>query len=691
MTIKRQLLALTGALSLFLILFCFDTGRTAYLRLQDIQIAKATNEFSNDLLLAAGAWAVERGTTNTAIGNPAAIVDTQIKTIADQRRIADEAFARAMSYARSFNDAKLAVLITAADEAAGARLSDLRRRADAVLANRNLGQDAALRTEWFVGISAGIERTQALRQAIEAEVPAVNPEIAAGFTLKQATYLASEFAGRERGFMAGAIAASRPLTPPEFVALGVSRGQIEAGWSTIRARRHLHNAKVQAAVDQVEKLYFQDFQTLRLEVLRAAGDGKYPVNGPDWFARATTGIAQILETQRLVRDEMADFLDQLADKSQHALMMSGGLMVAALLLFILSMVIVMRGVVTPLNRMTDVMQRLTQGDLEVELPRTNAKTEVGAMWRAVEVFRGNAMEIRRLEADERRREQELAEQRDAEKRGLVADFDQSVQRAADIVLSGVSNIHAVATRTAKRSDTLSSRTVEVSASADEISQRLGGLAASVEELTASIGEIARQASTSASSAQEGAADVTSASNEIKRLDSAAAEISQVVSVITEIAAQTNLLALNATIEAARAGDAGKGFAVVASEVKTLANQTARATEDISRRIDAMQAATSAAVVAFDRLGGSIRNIVDVAGSIAAAVEEQRAATGEITGSLSTLNQTMQVVSRNISGMALGSVMSIAGSIEVLWVSSGLEDEAGQLRNSASGFVTRISA
>ena len=690
MTIRLQLLSLIGLLSLLLIALCCYRSWEAYLHLQDARTASAINDVSNDLLIAAGAWAIERGTTNGVLGAPAALTDAQARTIADQRRLADEAAARAIAYAREQNAEKLAAALRATEEARE-RLTALRRRADAVLTNRSLGDDQALRAEWFAGVSALIERSQTLRQAIESALPASDPRVVAGFSMKQGAYLASEYAGRERGFLAGAIAAARPLAPAEFVSVGVNRGQVEAGWSTVRARRQLHSPAVQNAIDQAEQLYFQEFQSLRQEVLAAAVDGKYRVAAPDWFARASAGINKLLETQTALRDELAATLAAQSSAAARDAAVNGVMVLIAALLFALSMGVVLRSVLAPLERMTDVMARLTQGDLDVELPRISTRTEVGAMWSAVDVFRGNAREIRRLEAEQKRQEQEVAARRAEDQRRIAQNFDQTVQQAAANLLGAAVGIHGVATKTAQRSDDYASKTVEVAASADDIGRRLSGLAASVEELTASIGEIARQATTSATLAQGGASEVAEAAAEIKRLDAAAAEIGQVVGLITEIAGQTNLLALNATIEAARAGDAGKGFAVVASEVKNLASQTARATEDISRRIAAIQQATTAAVGAFERLGGSIRDIAEVSGGIAAAVEEQRAATDEITGSLGQLNHAMQSVTVNISGMARGSVLSIAGSIEVLWVSTGLERDAGALRDAANGFIARIAA
>ena len=691
MTIKARLLSLTGFLSLILVAFCGFGAWEAKNTLRDIETTAAVNRFSDDMLVAAGAWAIERGTTNTVLGDPSRATDAQIKAINDQRLLADAALARALGYAKGLADYRLTKQIDAAD-ASIERLRSIRGRVDPVLTSRSLGGDTTLRGEWFPSISAAIERTQALRQALEANLPPAEPLIIDGFTMKQGAYMASEFAGRERGFMGGVIAAARPLTPKEIEVVGSNRGQIEAGWATVKSRRHLHSLSVQEGIDAVDARYFQDFQSLRNQVMTAAiSDGKYPVTGPEWFARATEGIAKILETQTLIRNEMAQLLAERSQTAMRSMVVSLVMVAAACLLFILSIATVLSGVVRPLGQMTDVMTRLTKGDLSIEVPNSSPRTEVGAMWKAVSIFRDTALDVKRLEAEQQQQERDAIAQRNTDRHRIANEFDETVQSAADTVLASAGTLFSLASQTAERQETVSSRTVTVADASDTVSQRLGGLAAAVEELTASIGEIARQASHSSLAAQEGAGDVESASREIGRLDSAAAEIGQVVGLITQIAGQTNLLALNATIEAARAGEAGKGFAVVASEVKNLATQTARATDDIARRIDAIQSATSAAVAAFDRLGGSIRNIADVSGSIAAAVEEQRAATGEITSALGSVNTSMDEVSGNIGDMARGSVMSIAGAIEVLWVSQTLDTQATKLRADAGVFITKVAS
>ncbi len=689
MTIKAQLLSVTGLLSLLLIALCGLGARDAYQRLIDIQSISAVNRFSDDMLVAAGAWAIERGATNAILSNPGAATDAQRKTIADQRQSADAAFKRASDYLRPFGDSPLSPLIRNAEESVGA-LINLRRGIDAAIGGGGAASDAALRASWFPGISSTIEQTQALRQAVEADLPPTHPTISDGFALKQGAYLTSEYAGRERGFLAGVIATARPLTAAEIITVGGNRGQVEAGWAAVRARRHLHSPTVRQAIDAADAGYFKDFQTLRASVLSAATtDGKYAVTGADWFAAATAGIAKILDTQAQVRDEMTLLLGELTGQAWRSLAISLAMVATAIILFAVSFTVVLRGVVRQLAHMTAVVGRLTKGELDVDLPSAPLRTEIGAMWAAIGIFRDTAIEIKRLEAVQKQREIEATTQSAAERQRIVANFDETVQATAQTVLTSATSLHGLASQTAERQEAVSSRTVTVADSTDSISQRLSALAAAVEELTASISEIARQATTSSVAAQDGAEEVQSAAAEMKRLDVAALEIGQVVGLITEIAGQTNLLALNATIEAARAGEAGRGFAVVASEVKSLANQTAQATGEIAQRINAIQSATAASVAAFARVGASIRNIAEISGSIAAAVEEQRAATGEITNALGAVNQTMHAVSENIANMARGSVMSIAGAIEVLWVSHSLDGEATRLRSDASAFVARI--
>jgi methyl-accepting chemotaxis protein len=287
-----------------------------------------------------------------------------------------------------------------------------------------------------------------------------------------------------------------------------------------------------------------------------------------------------------------------------------------------------RSVTRPLSKISANMLRLADGDKGITVEYTEQTNEIGDLSRAMEVFLNKTIEM-----DEMRAAQEEAEKRsEEEKRALMAkmadDFEVSighvvnqVSSAATELRSSAESMSATAEETARQSDT-------VSAASETTSHNVETVAAATEELSSSIDEIGRQVARASSVASGAVQQANSTNAKIQSLAEAADKIGEVVGLITDIAEQTNLLALNATIEAARAGDAGKGFAVVASEVKNLANQTAKATEEISAQIGDVQASTQEAVSAIEAITTTIAEVDEIASTIAAAVEEQAAATQE---------------------------------------------------------------
>jgi methyl-accepting chemotaxis protein len=297
-----------------------------------------------------------------------------------------------------------------------------------------------------------------------------------------------------------------------------------------------------------------------------------------------------------------------------------------------------RSLARPLAGMAEAMRRMSGGDLQVAVPGQGRADEIGAMATALELFRAQAEQARRLEtaaAAERTRRDELAREMERQTRdfgGALSGVMRGLSAAADHMGVAARDMAAIAEQTEQRAR-------QTAAHADASVQDLGSVAAAVEELTASVGEIARQAGGAASAAHSLAGRAERADGTMVKLAGAAATISDVARLIGDIAGQTNLLALNATIEAARAGEAGKGFAVVANEVKALAAQTAKATDEISGQIQAIQAAAGEAVDTVRGMANEVQEMGATASAIAAAVEQQGAATRDIAGNVSTVLDT----------------------------------------------------
>jgi methyl-accepting chemotaxis protein len=348
------------------------------------------------------------------------------------------------------------------------------------------------------------------------------------------------------------------------------------------------------------------------------------------------------------------------------------------------------GITRPLNSITSVMGRLAGGDLEIEIDATGRKDEIGSLARYLAVFKGNAIEARRLAA------RDAGETAEKARRSIridqdIASFDNSVRGALDMLASAATKLRATAGSLAGGAGSASSQSTTVAAGAEQASANVQTVAAASEQLSSSIAEITRQVTQSREIASRAVQEASETRATIGGLSDAAQRIGAVVRLINDIASQTNLLALNATIEAARAGEAGKGFAVVASEVKALANQTARATEEIAVQVNAMQSATGEAVGAIERINGTIGRMNEISTGIAAAMEEQGAATQEISRNVQQAAQGTNEVTRNIAGVDRAIGETGAASAQVLTAANDFGRQAEILRADVGSFLVKIRA
>ncbi|HEY0184919.1 MAG TPA: methyl-accepting chemotaxis protein [Rhodopila sp.] len=345
----------------------------------------------------------------------------------------------------------------------------------------------------------------------------------------------------------------------------------------------------------------------------------------------------------------------------------------------------------PLGRLAGVMVRLADGVLDLDVPGTSARHEIGDMARTVEVFKAHALERRQMEASEAERKRQ-AEQEKRQAIRLVADgFEAEVAGVVQNVGTGAERVNTAAQAVASSAQQTSEQAEAVARTSSGASANVHNVAGAAEELSVSIAEVATQVVRAAATARQ-ALELTRHTGEtVGNLIDAANRIGEVIGVIGSIANQTNLLALNATIEAARAGESGKGFAVVASEVKNLATQSGRATERISAQIAAMQISTEEAVTAIGGIGAVVEQMDQIATAIAAAVEQQRAATEEIARNVQQAAAGTGQLSENIESVSAAARASGAAANDVLGVASDLTTQASALRIAMSRFLTKLRA
>jgi methyl-accepting chemotaxis protein len=366
--------------------------------------------------------------------------------------------------------------------------------------------------------------------------------------------------------------------------------------------------------------------------------------------------------------------------------------ISSLVLGIVLAWLIGRAISKPVVGLCAGMRELAEGNFQVVLPGLGRGDEVGDMAQAVETFKVKAEEKAREEAEAKiQQDQIAARQRKADMIKLADDFENAVGEIVDTVSSASTELEASAstlTATAERAQEL---TTMVAAASEEASTNVQSVASATEELTSSVNEISRQVQESARMAGAAVDQARTTNDRVGELSKAAARIGDVVELINTIAGQTNLLALNATIEAARAGEAGRGFAVVASEVKALAEQTAKATGEIGQQITGIQAATQDSVLSIREISGTIERLSEISSTIAAAVEQQGAATQEISRNVQQAAQGTQQVSSNITDVQRGASETGSASSQVLSAAQSLSGDSNRLKLEVGKFLDSVRA
>ena len=348
-----------------------------------------------------------------------------------------------------------------------------------------------------------------------------------------------------------------------------------------------------------------------------------------------------------------------------------------------------RSISKPLGELGARMQALADGQLDGEIPGLDRGDEVGAMAKTVQIFKDNAIRIRGLEQAEAETQARAAAERRAAMENIASDFERSVTGIVRSVSTAAAGMQTTAQSMTATASDASARAATVGAASQNASNNVGTVAAAAEELSSSVAEISRQVARSSEVASKAVADAERTNATVQALSTGAEKIGEVVKLIHSIAAQTNLLALNATIEAARAGKSGRGFAVVASEVKALANQTAKATEEISAQVAAMQASTGEAVTSIGGITETIAQMSEITTSISAAIDQQGDATREIARNIQSVAAGSSEINSNIGGVTTAASATGKAASEVLSNARELDNQSGMLRNAVDEFLVKV--
>jgi methyl-accepting chemotaxis protein len=457
-------------------------------------------------------------------------------------------------------------------------------------------------------------------------------------------------------------------------------GKYANGTQQIAAvRREIIAVQAAKAPDAAEKV-----AKLNDEAIRIAREVTLPIAAE--LEPLTSQIADFANHR--VEEENAEAAREMALAERISL----GVGICAMLMLLGTWLFSFMTIARPMRALTASMHELAGGNFAVVLPGLGRKDEVGDIAGGVEKFKVVSEQKARNEAEAKRRQDEIAaQQRKADMVKLADQFESAIGEIVETVSSASTELEASATTltsTAERSQELATT---VAAASEEASTNVQSVASATEELTSSVTEISRQVQESARMASDAVGQARTTNDRVSELSKAAARIGDVVELINTIAGQTNLLALNATIEAARAGEAGRGFAVVASEVKALAEQTAKATGEISQQITGIQGATQESVTAIKEISSTIEKLSEISSTIAAAVEEQGAATQEISRNVQQAAQGTQQVSANITDVQRGATETGTASSQVLSAAQMLSSDSSRLKVEVSKFLDTVRA
>ncbi|MBP0464325.1 methyl-accepting chemotaxis protein [Roseomonas sp. PWR1] len=561
-------------------------------------------------------------------------------------------------------------------QAAQARADDARRRADAAIRLPRAERDAALLADYVPTITASVNAALGVWFAANHAVASADPLLARLASVQELGWRLRDVAGTERGTVAGAIAAGQPLSPAQLAANAAVRARVDLLWQQLEVLAPANDPAIapaiRAAMAGAQQGYFQGFRTLADSLVRARADGAaYPTTAGAFVETTTPQLGTLLEVMHAAGRASEAHAAAVEKAAQAALSITAALMLLGLGLGAGAFLIVQRRVVAPVGALTKATQRIADGDLDTEVPARRHRDEIGAMAEALGVLREGALRARALEAEAAKLRERAAEQAREARLALAGDVERSIGAIAKTLAAASVELESTAEGLAGTAGRSAAEAGQAAGGAQQMSNNVQTVAAAAEEMAASIGEITRQVAEAAEVARTARHEAEGTDTTVGALAEGAQRIGEVVRLIGDIAAQTNLLALNATIEAARAGDAGKGFAVVASEVKTLASQTARATDEIARQIAEMREATDSAVGAIRGIGETISRSAEITTAIAAAVEQQGSATREIARNVAEAASGASLVSVSVdrlsesardSNEALGGLRGATGRV-----------------------------
>jgi methyl-accepting chemotaxis protein len=692
LSIRTVLGLLFGAMSVLLVVLTANNLASSVKEWRNAGQVRSLTTVSQQLFKTILGTRLERGTELTAVLTDAPADQVATSRIRDNRAVSETGYAETLGLLQGIDVPGLAAALGRL-RAAHEDMAGLRPTIDSQITKPKADREASLPTTVPKVTTAYLDALVAASDVLESGLQRLDPVVDHLLAVKRAAWAVRNFGGLVAVRMENARAAEKSWSQADVAAAGEDAGKAAMAWTLVgeeAANPHAPPALVAAVAKGNDYFSGPMAEERKGMIATLSGNGTISMPMSAMQKRDTAELNLIVDVVNVALDEMIARATLQRSRATGGLATSGIFLLVALGLASAGFLVGHRRISLPLRWMTELMRRLADGDLSVEIGTAERGDEIGAMAAAVRVFKENALRVERMAA-ERAAETASKEARARTTATLTENFDQAVSGVVEVVAGAAAKLETTAQALSATANQTDHQATSVAAASGEASASVQTVASAAEELEASIKEIAQQVEHSSRVSQIASEEAAHTNQIIQGLADSSARIGDVVKLITAIAAQTNLLALNATIEAARAGDAGKGFAVVAGEVKNLANQTARATDEISAQIGAVQSATQDAVAAIQGIVNRIDEINQIAGIIAAAIEEQSAATGEIARNVDNAAVGTRDISANIEGMTQATAETGSAASQVLASAHSLSAEATQLNKIVREFLGAVRA
>ncbi len=707
MKLRHQLRAVIVILSLLSFFLNADQIWRSYNRLHEQQIIERANAVSDLLERATIALGKERALNVAALQSKDAVSGSMRADVISARSSLDQLLS--LVEAR-ISETDLGFSENSRNSLGQARgdFDSLRSEADRAFGLDRMARGTSLLTSVIPRSNTLFMALSELRHLAIQKAVISDPRVNELSQIKNAAWIAGEYALREQAALAGYVTTGAALGPLVIKPMMADRERVlfaAEQFATVPSKDIFKDLSIR--IEQSKTLYFKEFEKLRARIYEAGSTGDdYPVTPGDWLEQSGRAIASFDAVRQAASDKITEVLAGNSSSEKISAILFCVLGVAVLAAAIGSWWIIGTQVAAPIGDLCDAMHQLAEGNIDIIPPHQEKRNEIGEMAQALVVFRKTAIANRaaeiekqaareresaqaRAQAEDERRRHEARAERANRIESLIETFDQQVQCVLSELDSASQSLLGVGRDLGGAVDQTLNVSSAVAAAAEEAAANISTVAGSTEEMSSAVREISAQVSKSSSASLQAVSSSDAAQRVIGELALAAEKIGQIIQVISDVAAQTDLLALNATIEAARAGEAGKGFAVVAAEVKQLASQTAKATGDIDQQVRSIQEATGRAVSTVQAVAKSITSVNEMVSSIAAAIEEQSSATTEISRNTQDVSSATSIVTRRISEVAQLARQSGYAAKAVASSSDNLAGQSTVMRRTVLEFISAV--